>query len=223
MEYVHTLRLPPTRTTEPGVGLELMVLSDSPQGCAAVDVSSGALVRAAFSGRTEAPLAPFDLVRAILAFDPDGPDPTQPEAVVLTQAPEVLGRMRGRAVRRLLAPLLLPQRAEPFGFPGSAAPYWTVPGDRPSLAVLRPSSGPSLVRRNGDVVACRFGWRDVELELPVVDNLAVRAASVSNGARVGGRALARVLGFEPTHLVLALTAPIDGRCYKVVAGFLPRP
>lgn len=223
IETVHTLRTPPTRPVEAGVALDLMVLADSPDSCATVDVSSGALVRARFPGRPERPLRPFDVVRGVLADDPDGPDPTQPEAVTLAGPPEVVGRLKARPARRLLGPLLLPAGAEPFGFPGSAAPYWTVPGDRPSLALLHPQAAPRLVRRGADRVLCHFAWRGVEMELPVVDRAVRRALAAVDWPTLSGRSLARALGFDPSHLVLALTNPRDGRCYKVVTGFLPRP
>jgi hypothetical protein len=211
----------PTRAADPGTNLGLMVLCDGPEGCAAVDVSSGALVRGRYSAPAGSALAPFDLVRAVVAEDPDSPDPTQPEAVALSGPPERVGRLRRRQVRRLVAPLLLPAGEQPFGFPGSAAQYWTVPGDRPSLAVLAPQR-PALVRDRGEGdVVCRFGWAGVELELPVADQPVRRAAgprSVLTGAD-----LEQLLGFAPTLLVLALSDPQDGRCYKVVVGFLPRP
>jgi hypothetical protein len=211
----------PTRAVDPGTALALLVLCDGPEGCAAVDVSSGALVRARYSEPAEA-LAPFDLVRAIIAEDPDGPDPTQPEAVTLAGAPEREGRLRRRQVRRLVAPLLLPAGEQPFGFPGSAAQYWTVPGDRPSLAVLAPER-PPLVRDRGDGdVVCRFGWAGVQLELPVAHQ-PVRRAITGSRSVLSGTDPGQVLGFSPAYLVLALSDPQDGRCYKVVVGFLPRP
>lgn len=216
---VHAVVLP-TRTTQPGSTLDLMVLADGPEGCAAVDVRSGSLVRATYPGRLERPLTAFDIVRAVLAEDPDGPDPTQPEAVALATTPELVGRMRGRRARRLLGPLALPAGADPFGFPGSATPYWLVPGDRPSLALLRPQSGPVLSVAEG-VLMCRFGWRSVDLELPVVDRVARRALAAVGAARLGGQLLSSALGFSPSQLVLALTTPHEGRCYKVVAGLLP--
>ena len=129
----------PTRAADPGTNLGLMVLCDGPEGCAAVDVSSGALVRGRYSA-------------------PAGSAPQRPALV----------RDRGE----------------------------------------------------GDVV-CRFGWAGVELELPVADQPVRRAAgprSVLTGAD-----LEQLLGFAPTLLVLALSDPQDGRCYKVVVGFLPRP
>ncbi|HEX5266697.1 MAG TPA: hypothetical protein VFW24_07975 [Acidimicrobiales bacterium] len=211
----------PTRAADPGTNLGLMVLCDGPEGCAAVDVSSGALVRGRYSAPAGSALAPFDLVRAVIAEDPDCPDPTQPEAVALAGPPERVGRLRRRQVRRLVAPLLLPAGEQPFGFPGSAAQYWTVPGDRPSLAVLAPQR-PALVRDRGEGdVVCRFGWAGVEVELPVADQ-PVRRAAGPRSVLTGGD-LEQLLGFAPTLLVLALSDPQDGRCYKVVVGFLPRP
>ena len=211
----------PTRAADPGTTLSLLVLCDGPEGCAAVDVSSGALVRARYTGPADPPLVPFDLVRAVIGQDPDTPDPTQPEAVALEEAPQRVARLRRRRLRRLVDPVLLPAGEQLFGFAGSAAQYWTVPGDRPSLAVLAPQR-PALVRDRGqgDVV-CRFGWGGVELELPVADQPVRRAAAARSV--LTGTELGQVLGFRPDLLVVALSDPQDGRCYKVVVGFLPRP
>ena len=213
----------PTRAVDPGTTLSLMVLSDGPEGCAAVDVSSGALVRARYTGSPPAPLAPFDLVRVVIAEDPDCPDPTQPEAVSVTGVPERLARLRGRRVRRLVGPLMLPAGEQPFGFAGSAAQYWTVPGDRPSLAVLSPQRPPTVRDRGQADVVCRFGWGGVDLELPVADQRLRQAARGGSRPLLGGPDLRQLVGFEPSLVVLALSDPQDGRCYKVVAGFLPRP
>ncbi|HET6793193.1 MAG TPA: hypothetical protein VFH45_02050 [Acidimicrobiales bacterium] len=202
-----------------------MALADGSEGCAAVDTSSGALVRAHYQGRAERPPAAFDVVEAVIGADPDGPDPTQPEAVVLDRPPSVVGRLRRRRARKLLAPLLLPAYEQPFGFPGSAVPYWEVPGDRPSLAVVAPERGPLIVRRSesGLGPACRFGWKGVDMELPLADSSAVRAFDEVSWPQLGGGRLSSVLGFDPRLLVLALSAPRHGRCYKVVAGLLPTP
>lgn len=211
-----------TRSVAPGAMLTLMVLADGPEGCATIDISSGALVRAAYPGRPDSPLGVYDLVRAPIAEDPDGPDPTQPEAVSLAAAPTSAGRLRGRQARRLIEPLLLPDGQEPLGFAGSAIPYWTVPGNRPSLALLRPQRPPVVQYRPSGRLVCRFGWRNVELELPVAEPR-VAEAMAAGWPRLGGKALDQVLGYGAAYLLVALSAPQSGRCYKVVAGFLPRP
>ena len=218
MQVVHR-----TRAAEPGTTLSLLVLADGPEGCAAVDVSSGALVRGTYSGDLERPLQPFEIVRAVIGQDPDGPDPTQPEAVVFASAPNPAGRMRGRRVRRLLAPLVHPPEEQPFGFPGSAAPYWTVPGDRPSLALVPPQAAPIVEGRGDGPVRCRFAWSGTDHDLPVADRRLCQAVASGEWPRLAGAALAQVLGFDPALVVVALSAPQEGRCYKVVAGMLPRP
>jgi len=212
-----------TRAADPGTTLSLMVLTDGPEGCAAVDVSSGALVRAGYPGSPGRPLLPFEVVKAVIAEDPDGPDPTQPEAVVLSAPPEPAGRIRGRQARRLLAPLVLPAGEAPFGFPGSAAPYWTVPGDRPSLALIAPDRPPVVQRRGDESVTCRFGWGGADLELPVADRRVRHAMAGGEWPRLAGPSMREVLGYDPSLVVMALSAPQAGRCYKVVAGLLPRP
>lgn len=213
----------PTRAADPGTKLSLLVLCDGAEGCAAVDVTSGALVRARYPSGPAPALAPFDLVRAVIAEDPDFPDPTQPEAVALEGPPERTGRLRGRRLRKLIGPLELPAGEQLFGFAGSAAQYWTVPGDRPSLAVISPQRPPTVRDRGPGGVVCRFGWGGVDLELPVADQRLRQVAGGGARPLLGGPELRNLLGFDPALLVVALSDPQDGRCYKVVAGFLPRP
>jgi hypothetical protein len=116
--------------------------------------------------------------------------------------------------------------AEPhlLGFPGASAPYWEFRGMRPSVALVVPSQGPVLFRRRVDSsVWARFGGGRSDNWLPVEDRRALAALWASRRDRLAGRALAHALGFRPHVVVVALSRPRDGHCYKIVTAILPRP
>jgi hypothetical protein len=181
-----------------GAELDLLVLAGGPRGCAAVDLATGALVHAHWphGGR---PLAPFAVVRGHLADEREEPDPVRPETLALRGSPRPVGNMARRRAERWLRPLLHPRSEHLLGFAGSATPYWTLSGDRPSVALVSPDSAPILV---GD--RCRFRWRHVVHTLPVLPTALSSAPP------------------RPRRLLVSLSAPLRGHCYKVVAGLLPR-
>jgi len=191
------------RSSEPGTTLELMVLAASIDGCIGVDLQSGALVRAAYPGSMiddETAFAPalFDILAGPIAAPEDDLEPTLPEAVELADVPRPVGRMSRRRAERLLRPLVHPPREPLLGIPGPAVAFWELRGNRPTVAVVEPQRPPAVVRRpQGN--RCRFLWRGLGQELPLV-------APPASPAR---------------RLLVALTPPDQGRCYKVVAGFLP--
>ena len=169
-------------------------------------------------------LLPFDVVDAIWAEDPQRDDLAQPEAVTLSGAPTLVGRLRGRRARRLLKGLVAPPAQHLLGFPGSAAPYWEFHGMRPSVALVVPSRGPLLFRRQPDnSVWARFGWPRIDQWLPVEDRRATAALWASGRDRLSGRALVSALGFRPDFLLVTVTRPRQGHCYKTVKALLPRP
>ena len=187
---------------------ELLVLASGGGALAAVDLSTGGLVRAPLPPETW-PL-PFDLASTALA-DPIDADPTQPDAVDLAAPLEVIGRIRPRKAERYVRPLLHPDDEPLLGMFSTAAPYWTLCGDRPSVAVVDPGS-PLEIVRHGRRLHCFFTWMGNVNDLPVVDHRVALSM-----ARRGQRAL-RVR----RRFVVALTPPIEGNCYKVVSGLLPR-
>ncbi|MGD0254090.1 MAG: hypothetical protein ABSB99_00755 [Acidimicrobiales bacterium] len=215
-------RLSPT----PHGARRCMVLACSEEDVAAVDLGSGALVRLRVDpSQSSAPsFAPFDVVDATWAADPERDDLAQPEAVSLDGAPEAVGALRGRRARRVLRRLVAPVEQHLLGFPGMSAPYWEFGGMRPSLALVVPSRGPLLFRRSADhSVWARFGWQRSDNWLPVEDRRAVASLWASRRDRLSGKELARELGFRPHFLVVTLSRPRDGHCYKIVAAILPRP
>jgi len=203
-----------------------MVLACTPDDTVAVDLGSGALVRLRIDpGATGRPdLAPFDVVDAQWVTDAEPDDLALPEAVSVAGVPTSLGTVRGRRARRVLRALVVPSPKHLLGFPGSSAPYWEFHGMRPSVAVVVPSRGPLLFRRRqDDTVWARFGWPRSDNWLPVEDDRAIGALQAARRDRLAGKDLAGALGFRPTFVVVALSRPREGHCYKTVAALLPRP
>ncbi len=224
-EIARSIKARPQIEVAGGSTLTVLVLACHTEDTTGVDLASGTLVRV----RVEWPeghgpdLAPFDVVEAHLADEPERDDLAQPEAVSATGLPRHLGTLHGRRVRHLLHRLAAPVEDHVLGFPGASAPYWEFRGFRPSLALLVPTKGPVLFRRIGDrSVWVRFGWGRSDNWLPVEDPRAERALDVARRDRLMGKDLSAALGFKPHYLVAAVTTPRDGHCYKTVRALLPR-
>jgi hypothetical protein len=186
----------PQRAIGVGAQLSLLILGTSPLGLTGVDLTSGALVRAAVE---VAGLTPLDVVETELDHEQD-PDPTQPESVRLAPIARVVDHLHPKRAERWLRPLLHPTNNHLLGFAGPAVPFWELDGTRPSVALVG-APGEVVADRHG-LPRCRFEWRGLMHDLPV---------NARHGARLP-RYAARVL--------VALTPPIDGHCYKVVSGLL---
>jgi len=198
-----------------GATLELLVVSADTDHCAGVDLASGALVRAWSPEPSPDPLNPYDVVSVTLDVDADAvPDPSEPEALVLSAAPHRLRRITGRRAERLLRPLLHPKGRPLLGMTSPAVPFWERSPDHPSIALVEPE-GPVSLWREGSYLACRFAWQGHERELPCLDR---RVASLMDRA-----GMTRMAGAKGDRLVVSLTPPIDGRCHKVVEALLRRP
>jgi hypothetical protein len=203
-----------------------MVLACGRDDTTVVDLGSGTLVRLRTGDSAEAKFdcEPFEVVDAVWGRDPERDDLAQPEAVTLDRSPEVVGTLGGRRARRVLRRLVAPREQHLLGFAGTSAPYWEFGGMRPSVAVVVPSRGPVLFKRRADqTVWARFGWPRSDNWLPVEDERAVAALDGSRRERLAGRDLAKVLRFKPSFLVVTLSRPREGHCYKVVSALLPRP
>lgn len=215
-------RLPPqARGTD-----RCMVLACTPEDTVAVDLGSGAMVRLRIAWGEDRPpdLSPFDVVDAVIAADPERDDLAQPEAVTVTGVPAALGALRKRQARQILRSLVIPNEQHLLGFPGTSAPYWEFRGMRPSVAVVVPNRGPLLFRRReDDTVWARFGWPRSDNWLPVEDPRGLAALQRARRDRLSGKDLAGALGYRPYFLVVTLSRPRDGHCYKIVAAMLPRP
>lgn len=199
--------------------MRMLVLSADRRSALGVDLESGALVKATHDGGGDA-LSPLDVATAAMGYPVDPPDPACPEAVELVSAPRRIGRLRPRRAERYLAPLQHPPHGPLLGFPATAVPYWTVAGDRPSMALLKPSLGPQL-RLSDYGVECRFAWQGAIHQLPLADGSIISRFDELGRPRLSGRELARVLGFRPRHLLLVLSPPENGYCYKQVAAMVP--
>jgi hypothetical protein len=207
-----------------GATLCLLVLACTTEDTLAVDLASGALVRLRVPWPQDhlPDLAPFDVVEATLADDPQRDDLAQPEAATTAPLPHRLGTLRGHKVKQLLHALSAPERGPLLGFLGQSAPYWEFRGTRPSAALIVPSRSPQLIRRGPDrSVWVRFGWDRDDVWLPVVDEHAGRALTAARRERLSGKALTNALGFRPHYLLVALSGPHDGHCYKVCTAILP--
>jgi hypothetical protein len=224
-DVVRSIRPRPQIEVAGGTSLTMLVLACHTEDTTGVDLASGTLVRVRVAWPADhAPdLAPFDVVEAQLADEPERDDLAQPEAVTADGLPRHLGTLHGRRVRRLLHQLAAPVEEHVLGFPGASAPYWEFRGFRPSLALVVPSKGPVLFRRIEDRSTwVRFGWGRSDNWLPVEDPRAERALDVARRDRLMGKDLASALGFKPHYLVASVSTPRDGHCYKTVRALLPR-
>lgn len=206
-----------------GSEVRLVVLAPGIEECAALDRASGAFVWIELLGAEPHQLQRFDVVAAQLTLDDEIPDPARPEAVRLGRPLETVGRFRGRGARRFLNSLVLPPGQPFLGFPGPSTRYWSITGTSPSLALIVPDRGPQLLRRRDGNLKARFLWGGVEHQLAVGDPQLVDAMLASGAARLSESQLESALGFRPEYLLIALTPPIDGHCYKTVAAALPKP
>jgi hypothetical protein len=198
-----------------GVVLQLLVVAADGFHCAGVDVDSGALVRAWSPVPEGHRLNPYDVVEVTLDENADVvPDPSEPEALAIIAAPEPVGRITGRKAERLIRPLLHPKGQALLGVGATAVPFYERRSDHPSIGLVDPE-GPTLLRRDGSFLSCRFGWQGHQRELPCLDRR--RAAEMD---RAG---MTRMAATKGARLVVAFTPPINGRCHKVVEAVLPRP
>jgi hypothetical protein len=210
---------------EGGAELRLMVLACTDEDTTAIDLASGALLRlrVAWPEGHGPDLAAFDVVETTLAADPERDDLAQPEATTAEGLPRQVGTLRGRKVRRILSRLAAPPDGPLLGFLGPSAPYWEFRGTRPSVALIVPTRAPQLLRRRPDGTAwVRFGWEREDAWLPIEDHRAARALDAARRDRLAGKDLAAALGFRPQYLLVSISQPRQGHCYKVCTAVLPR-
>lgn len=217
MSTVSELRVlsePPRLPVVAGATLELLVVAADDQECAGIDLDTGALVRTWSPGPPEVRIRPYDVVRVTCGGDAERvPDPAQPEAISLTEPPVVVDRITGRRSERLIRPLLHPHHQALLGVATSAIPFWERKADHPSIALVEPAGRVTMVR-DGSYLGCRFEWQGHERELPCLDR--ALAGHMDRKGRT------RLVAGRGDRLVVALTAPIDGRCHKVVETLLRR-
>lgn len=205
----------PRRQVAAGATVSMLVVAADDTHCAGVDLDTGALVRGWSPAPAPVRIRPYDVVRATLDGDIDAvPDPYQPEALGLAGPPEPVDRLSGRRCERLLRPLIHPTNQPLLGISATAIPFWQRSADHPSIALVEPEGKVTFVRQ-GPYLACQFSWQGHVRELPCLDRVLARYMDRT------GRA--RLTAGKGDRLVVALTAPIDGRCHKVVETLLRRP
>lgn len=201
--------------------LDVLVLAAGRRSCVGVDLRSGALVRTHQPSARKTLLQPFDTARA-----PISPHrierAEEPEAIALAAPLEVTGFMQGWRVDRILRNVSHPEHTPLFGCGGPAMPFWTLDGDRPSVSVVPVNSGMTVsIDHRG--VRCRFIWNNGHVDLPLEDPAVLSMLDWLPSSPLQGSRLSRAIGFRPGRVVVALSRPIKGYCYKVVAGLLPNP
>lgn len=200
----------------------VLVLAAGPHGCAGIDMETGAIVRCQYPRPWNDLPEPYEVLRGRAGESEAEPPAYAPETVELAELPELAGRLRGRKANRYLRPLVHPPGEHLLGDASASVPFWTMQGDRPSITLVEPTSGPA-VERDDDGLWCCFRTRRLTYRLPLHDRQLGAADHHPAAARLEGTTLTRALGWKPHRLLVALTAPHDGRCYKVVAAVLPRP
>jgi hypothetical protein len=199
----------------------MLVLAAEADGCVGVDLESGAFVRAMYRrrGRSDE-LAPFDVAVGEVVTPDEPPDVSRPETVALARRPQRTGQLAPRRAERYLTPLHHPSRAPLLGFPGPAVPYWTLAGDRPSLTLVELVAGPQVRRVRGGW-ECRFPWHGNRHAFPLTDTRVTALLEEVGWPRYSSHDLHRLLGYRTRRLLVMLSPPRHGYCYKVVAALLP--
>jgi hypothetical protein len=211
--------------TAGGSTLHLLVLSSTKEDTTVVDLATRTVmrVRVPWPDDYDPDISTFDVVEVTLANDPERDDLAQPEATTVADLPRHVGTLRGRHVRKLLRRMVATPDGPLLGFPGPSAPYWEFRGFRPSVALIEPTRSPQLIRRHADGTTwVRFGWDREDVWLPVEDRHAARALDAARRERLSGKSLSTALGFDPQYLLVTVSPPRDGHCYKVCAAVLPR-
>jgi hypothetical protein len=212
----------PQRTVTAGDTIELLVLAMSGGELLGVDCASGSFVRVADPGGP--PLRPYDIVRlSVLGGEPSVWSPHAPELVETTSsAAAAVGSVPVRRAERWVRALVDPPGAELLGFRGPAVPFWTLRGERPSMAIVRPATMSIRPSTSGGAgYRCLFEWRNQPYDLPLWDDRLLALLDERGAWRASGGALAHLLGYRPERVLVALSAPMTGHCYKVAAGLLP--
>ena len=208
------------RVAVAGAELHMLVLAPEERGCVGVDLDSGAFVRALFPAPAPEALEAFDITSAPIGEPLDPPDTVRPEAVALAAPPERIGTLPPRRAERYLQALRHPPQGPLLGFQGVSVPYWTLTGDRPSLALVEPTDGP-LITVGAAGYECRFGWQGAVHQFPLGDRRVAEELAALRTRRSSPRELTRILGYRPDRLLLVVAGPRDGYCTKQVAALLP--
>jgi hypothetical protein len=207
------------RPTASGSAMHLLVLCPSRNLTYGVDLASGAFLRIHHPAPIELAKAPRQYDVATTRVADDGSLVlSSPEDLVASNSPRTVGHMRPRQVERILSLLHHPEGQPLFGGEGPSVPLWSL-DNRPSVSLVQPNSD-LAVRATEQGLMAQFRWRGYTYSLPVEDRRLLSRMDWFPENPVQGRALAEVLGFFPSRLLLSLSEPVNGYCYKQAVGLL---
>jgi hypothetical protein len=210
------------RSSTPGATLHVLVLAPSRELTYGVDLGSGAFVKMHHERpyRTEeAPRYGDVAVGQLAATDANPPEALPAEDVVLQSPLRTVGRMKPRHIEKTLQPLHHLSGRPLFGCEGPALPMWSVGRTTNGVTLVEPESDLAVtVTERGTTV--RFRWRNHTYQLPLEDHRVNRRLDWLPDSPATGRALARVIGFFPSRVLLSLTEPVNGYCYKTAVALL---
>jgi hypothetical protein len=216
-----TARRAPERPTDPA-----RLLRRSARRREKIPTSGGSTLHLLVLSSTLEDTTVVDLAtRTVMRVRVPWPENYEPDITVfdVVDLPRHVGTLRGRQLRKLLRRMVASPEGPLLGFPGPSAPYWEFRGFRPSVALIEPTRSPQLIRRRADASTwVRFGWDRDDVWLPVEDRHAARALDAARRERLSGKSLAAALGFNPQYLLVTVSPPRDGHCYKVCAAVLPK-
>jgi len=214
-----------------GARLSCAVLATGPEEWAAVDLESGAFVRARpsmLARVAETPWSLFDVALVTIGIEDEPPDPARSEGVPLAEVPQPVGRMRRRGARRLLSRLAVPEQRwrALLGTHGPSVAYVDLDVSAPSIALVTVAAKSlrCFIRDDG-LPYCSFTWGGTEQALPLLDARVVAPLRTS-GLGLDGQLLAAAVGGKPGYLVVGLGAVRAGHAPKVVLSVVarrPRP
>jgi hypothetical protein len=204
---------------EPGSSVHVLVLAPSRTVTVGVDLGSGAFVRMMHEPPAEPKLAPrYGDVALGRVGTPSDTEVRPTEHINLMTPLRTVGRMKSRQIEKTLTPLVHPTGKPLFGCEGPALPMWSL-GTVPVVGLIESESDLAVTVTNQGV-AVRFGWRGYTYQLPLEDRRILRRLDWLPNSPVKGRALAEVVGFFPSRLLLGLSEPVNGYCYKTALAFL---
>lgn len=219
-----------SRERRTGERISCAVLAGGPEEWVAVDLASGALVRArpapAGCAAVAGTWSPFDVAQLELAEDGDPPDPARPEAVAINGEPDHVGRLGPRSARLLLARLAAPEQRwlGVLGTRGPSVAYVDLELSSSSLSLVTTStkSLECFARADGTAV-CAFTWSGTTQTLPLLDDRVRRLVLASAPPHVvSADVLASAVGGKPGYLLVGLAAVRAGHAPKAVLSILPR-
>lgn len=202
--------------------LKIAILVSAEDESIVLDTENQILIRTELPGSVRSICGVFEMVTCHFDRNPNNIDPSRPETAKVQGDVHLTGkRLRRRKAHKLLKPLIAPNHSALLGFRGPAASYWTVSGNYPSLTVVSPDRGPILLLRKDGSLWLRFGIGPNVEELPLIDNRIITTVRSSGSRKFSGKKLQNVLGWKPRLIVVGLSAPQNGYCYKTVLGLLP--